>query len=86
MEALMDFLETKGFGYSESGVNVVRVKKGDISFVGYRMMRGSLSLVIGSDYAILDVPKDSESILFSKSEFDNIWPAIEEGFAEYFEV
>ncbi|MNY73241.1 hypothetical protein D3C86_2119830 [compost metagenome] len=77
METLMDFLETKGFGYSEAGVDVVRVKKGEISFVGYRMIRGSLSLVIGSDYAILYLANGSESILFSNDEFENIWPAIE---------
>jgi len=77
METLMDLLETKGFGYSESGVDVVRVKKGDITFVGYRMIRGSLALVIGSDYAILNMPDGSESILFSNDEFETIWPAIE---------
>ena len=77
METLMDLLETKGFGYSESGVDVVRVKKGDITFVGYRMIRGSLSLVIGSDHAILNMPDDCESILFSNDEFETIWPAIE---------
>ncbi|WP_040948495.1 hypothetical protein [Gorillibacterium massiliense] len=77
MGKLMDFLESKGFIYTDNGgVDVFRVKKDGVSFVGYRMNCSNLSLVIGNEYVLLYLA--SESVLFKVSENEELWSCIQD--------
>lgn len=77
MEQLMDFLEEKGFKYSEHGVDVIRVVVGEVSFVGYEMRSGELSIVVGNNYAYVKPSDKSEPKLFTSEQFDSIYPYLQ---------